>query len=409
MNFNEYKLIELFNKIDIILQKFFGEEEQLSFCKKENYISKLNLTKRKYVMYLSNGDSFKIDIPKSTIPHLIGINVDYLRETGLYKDISTYDIMLDFIRNPKRAFKNHNEGIIDLNQVISPYIDKKLDSILDNLIIKTNYCDMVCKYDKSKTYGYNSEFDKMDYLILQNKDDKYYVLKLAQSKEKGVYYPMSNQVYNTYEEFCEKFSTGLFNQEITLLNGLRMTTNGYNYDNNFNIFPSVRKQKLEKLGKIAKDLSCVPNVLHDYIYSLGIMDNRRNSNTQDNEILSKLSECMMEKIPFDLNEIFVNSEILTQLINNYNDSLYKDIDSKTSQKFSDISNENIELKKQLEDALHKIDTKEEIIRNSDKQLDKYKILYKDANEKLDKIKEIIGENKNFHESEVTITYEAKRV
>ena len=58
---------------------------------------------------------------------------------------------------------------------------------------------------------------------------------------------------------------------------------------------------------------------------------------------------------------------------------------------------------------YKIDTKEEIIRNSDKQLDKYKILYKDANEKLDKIKEIIGENKNFHESEVTITYEAKRV
>lgn len=211
-DYSEYYLSELFSKIDDILQKYFGEKDIYSFYEKDDEDYKMDLSKRKYVMYLSNGDSFRVKLLKNSIPHLLGINTDYLKKTGLYKgDTNSYEVMLQFIRNHKGAYKKHKDGIIDLNQVISPYVEEKLDSVYNNLIITTNNCNMVCKYDARKTFGYGIESDKMSYLILQQKKDKYYVLKLGKSGEEDLFYPMSNQVYDTYDEFCEKFSVALFN------------------------------------------------------------------------------------------------------------------------------------------------------------------------------------------------------
>lgn len=388
--YSEYQLSELFSKIDNILQAYFGEEESICFYEKESENHKIDLTKRNYVMYLSNGDSFKIKIIKNSIPHLLGINTDYLKKTGLYKSTdNSYDVMLKFIRNYKGAYKNHREGIINLKEIISPYIEKKLDSIVKNLIITTTNCCMVCKYDSGKTYGYGKESDKMSHLILQRKDDKYYVLKLGSSNENDLYYPMSNQVYDTYEEFCEKFSIGLSNQEVTLLNGIKFSIGGYSYNNGFHIQPYERKPKLVELKKLAADLNCVPNVLHDYMYSLGVMDEKRNSNLEDSEVLLKLRDCITKKIPFDLAKEFVASAQLISLINVYNDSLFLESNADATKKFSDVTKENIALRQDLDNALKKLDktnSEKEILTE---QLLKNRKLYSDASTKLNKIKDIV--------------------
>ena len=117
-DYSEYYLSELFNKIDDILQKYFGEKDIYSFYEKDDEDYKMDLSKRRYIMYLSNGDSFKIKILKNSIPHLLGIDTDYLKKTGLYKsDMGTYDAMLQFIRNAKGAYSKYKEGIIDLNKI----------------------------------------------------------------------------------------------------------------------------------------------------------------------------------------------------------------------------------------------------------------------------------------------------
>lgn len=392
-DYSEYYLSELFNKIDDILQRYFGEEESISFYEKDDKDYKIDLSKRKYVMYLSNGDSFRVKLLKNSIPHLLGINTDYLKKTGLYKgDTNSYDVMLQFIRNHKGAYKKHKDGIIDLNQVISPYVEEKLDSVYNNLIITTNNCNMVCKYDVRKTFGYGIESDKMSYLVLQQKKDKYYVLKLGKSGEEGLFYPMSNQVYDTYDEFCEKFSVALFNQEITLLNGVKFSTGGYTYDNSFNIQPYERKPKLMQLKKLAIDLNCTPNVLHDYVYSLGVMNDKRNSNLEDIEILSKLGNCMIKKIPFDLTKECVTSEQIIALINNYNNSLFIKTSLEANTKFSDVTRENALLKQKLDNALQELEKANAENENISKQLLENKKLYTDADNKLKRINKILNED-----------------
>lgn len=408
-DYSEYYLSELFSKIDDILQKYFGEKDIYSFYEKDDEDYKMDLSKRKYVMYLSNGDSFRVKLLKNSIPHLLGINTDYLKKTGLYKgDTNSYEVMLQFIRNHKGAYKKHKDGIIDLNQVISPYVEEKLDSVYNNLIITTNNCNMVCKYDARKTFGYGIESDKMSYLILQQKKDKYYVLKLGKSGEEGLFYPMSNQVYNTYDEFCEKFSVALFNQEITLLNGVKFSTGGYTYDNSFNIQPYERKPKLMQLKKLAVDLNCTPNVLHDYIYSIGVMNDKRNSNLEDSEILLKLGNCMMKKIPFDLTRECVMSEQLITLINNYNNSLFMENSLDANTKFSDMTKENVLLKQKLSSTLEELEKANAENENISKQLSENKKLYTDADNKLKQIDKILNEDTpNKDSEEYVIKYRAK--
>lgn len=408
-DYSEYYLSELFSKIDDILQKYFGEEDIYSFYEKDDEDYKIDLSKRRYIMYLSNGDSFKIKILKNSIPHLLGIDTDYLKKTGLYKsDMGTYDVMLQFIRNAKGAYSKHKEGIIDLNKIISPYIEEKLESVYNNLIIKTSNCCMVCKYDSKKTYGYSMESDKMSYLILQQKNDKYYVLKLGKSGEEGLFYPMSNQVYNTYDEFCEKFSVSLINQEVTLLNGIKFSTNGYTYDNGFNIQPYERKPKLMQLRKLAVDLNCTPNVLYDYIYSIGVMNDKRNSNLEDSEILLKLGNCMIKKIPFDLTKECVVSEQLITLINNYNNSLFMENSLDANTKFSDMTKENVLLKQKLSSTLEELEKANAENENISKQLSENKKLYTDADNKLKRIDKILNEDTpNKDSEEYVIKYRAK--
>lgn len=106
-DYSEYYLSELFSKIDDILQKYFGEKDIYSFYEKDDEDYKMDLSKRKYVMYLSNGDSFRVKLLKNSIPHLLGINTDYLKKTGLYKgDTNSYEVMLQFIRTIKEHIKN---------------------------------------------------------------------------------------------------------------------------------------------------------------------------------------------------------------------------------------------------------------------------------------------------------------
>lgn len=385
-----YELSQLFDKIDVLLQNYFGKEDDYDFLQKENDNRKIDLTNKSYLMFLSNGDVKKIKITKASLPHLLGIKTDYLKSTGLYNSKSSYEIMLEFLRSPQMAIKRSEDGVIDLYKALSPYIEKKVDSLVDNLCINTNYCEMVCKYDKEKTYGFSGEFDNMSYLVLQKKNDKYYVLKLAESQEqKDYYYPMSNQVFDTYEELQDSLSSYLFNQEITLLNALRIYNNNV-LGGSYYIKEWDRKNKVENLCKYSKDLGCVPNVIADYIYSLKLRDDKRKTNINDSDAMEMLCNCMKDKVPFDLEKKWVESEELIQIINSYNNSLFENVGIDTEKTYSDLTNTNkslLENIKSLEKENNQLKSELETIGS---KLENTECMYKDAEEKIAKIKGILN-------------------
>lgn len=388
MNYSKYKLSELFDKIDKLLQSYFGKEDDYNFYEKDNFEHKTDLSKKSYLMFLSNGDRIRVKIPKTSIPHLLGINTEYLKSTGLYKGMNSYEIMLDFIKNPNEAFQKHESGIINLDKILSPYINKKLDSLTENLNINTNCCEMICKYDRGKTYGYSADFDDMSYLILQKKNEKYYVLKLAMSED-GTCFPMSNQVFNSYEECKENLSSYLIYQELTLLSNLWVYYNNSTVGK-FPILEWDRKQKLEKLKKLSEDFECTPNIIADFIYSLKIRDNKRQGNIRTSNIIEILCDCIKNKKVFDISLTNVDQEDILKIIETYNDSLFSEITASTDNSYSDLQNENISLKKEIERLRLENKSLSETVNYRDEELNEVKTQNNELREDINKVKGIIS-------------------
>lgn len=388
MNYSKYKLSELFDKIDKLLQSYFGKEDDYNFYEKDNFEHKTDLSKKSYLMFLSNGDRIRVKIPKTSIPHLLGINTEYLKSTGLYKGMNSYEIMLDFIKNPNEAFQKHESGIINLDKILSPYINKKLDSLTENLNINTNCCEMICKYDRGKTYGYSADFDDMSYLILQKKNEKYYVLKLAMSED-GTCFPMSNQVFNSYEECQEALSSYLIYQELTLLNNLFIYYNNSTVGK-FPILERDRKQKLEKLKKLSEDFECTPNIIADFIYSLKIRDNKRQGNIRTSNIIEILCDCIKNKKVFDISLTNVDQEDILKIIETYNDSLFSEITASTDNSYSDLQNENISLKKEIGRLRLENKSLSETVNYRDEELNEVKTQNNELREDINKVKGIFS-------------------
>lgn len=388
MNYSKYKLSELFDKIDKLLQSYFGKEDDYNFYEKDNFEHKTDLSKKSYLMFLSNGDRIRVKIPKTSIPHLLGINTEYLKSTGLYKGMNSYEIMLDFIKNSNEAFQKHESGIINLDKILSPYINKKLDSLTENLNINTNCCEMICKYDRGKTYGYSADFDDMSYLILQKKNEKYYVLKLAMSED-GTCFPMSNQVFNSYEECKENLSSYLIYQELTLLSNLWVYYNNSTVGK-FPILEWDRKQKLEKLKKLSEDFECTPNIIADFIYSLKIRDDKRQGNIRTSNIIEILCDCIKNKKVFDISLTNVDQEDILKIIETYNDSLFSEITASTDNSYSDLQNENISLKKEIERLRLENKSLSETVNYRDEELNEVKTQNNELREDINKVKGIFS-------------------
>lgn len=388
MSYNKYELSEIFDKIDKLLQRYFDKKNEYNFDEKDEEERRNDLSKKSYLMFLSNGERIKIKIPKSSIPHLLGINTEYLKSTGLYKGMNSYEIMLDFIKNSNEAFQKHESGIINLDKILSPYINKKLDSLIENLNINTNCCEMICKYDRGKTYGYSADFDDMSYLILQKKNEKYYVLKLAMSED-GTCFPMSNQVFNSYEECKENLSSYLIYQELTLLNNLWVYYNNSTIGK-FSILEWERRERLEKLKKLSEDFECTPNIIADFIFSLKIRDDKRQGNIRTSNIIEKLCDCIKNKKVFDISLTNVEQEDILKIIETYNDSLFSEITASTDNSYSDLQMKNKNLEKELERLRLENKSLSDTVNYRDEELNEVKTQNNELREDINKVKGIFS-------------------
>lgn len=388
MSYNKYELSEIFDKIDKLLQRYFDKENEYNFDEKDEEERRNDLSKKSYLMFLSNGERIKIKIPKSSIPRLLGINTEYLKSTGLYKGMNSYEIMLDFIKNSNEAFQKHESGIINLDKILSPYINKKLDSLIENLNINTNCCEMICKYDRGKTYGYSADFDDMSYLILQKKNEKYYVLKLAMSED-GTCFPMSNQVFNSYEECKENLSSYLIYQELTLLNNLWVYYNN-SIIGKFYILEYERRERLEKLKKLSEDFECTPNIIADFIFSLKIRDDKRQGNIRTSNIIEKLCDCIKNKKVFDISLTNVEQEDILKIIETYNDSLFSEITASTDNSYSDLQMKNKNLEKEVERLRLENKSLSDTVNYRDEELNEIKTQNNELREDINKVKGIFS-------------------
>ena len=338
---------------------------------------------------MSNGDIFKFKFDRQNLAHLFGIDPTHLVAAGAYpNDINSYDLLLKIIDSPYDFLKKCKNYNVDINRVISPYITQKVDAFLKNAFINLSDCEFICKYDKDRSYGFSNNSYNMDYVLVQKREEKYYMIILRKNKFND-YSVVSNQMFNDENELVERLQDIIPNQELTIVNGLNIK-NGFNNPVKIWLNNEVRQEKLLNLISMSKKIDCIPNVINDYVYFLKLLMKNKAGNNVTNAALKEIGSLMSNKKVVNVSELSIYegnlSEELIFLIDSYNDSLLSnDVQTDANVKLSETIIDNKKLQEELSDALSKL---EEMKTKYNELEEKYNDLHKE-NEKLSNIKEQI--------------------
>lgn len=180
--------------------------------------NKVNI--RNFSINLSNGESEYFNLHKSTIAHLLGINIDYLISTGFfYSSDKSYDILLDLLNNRARLINLVKMGKINLGILFSDHIFEKniifrdlFNLDLDNFLfasslISNRYTNLNSSKDRPLLLAYKINSDEEEYRIV-------ILSKLTLSKYRGI---LSHRYYDNKQDFIKDIKYFTEGQEISFI------------------------------------------------------------------------------------------------------------------------------------------------------------------------------------------------
>lgn len=366
MNFKLAELEQLFEEIGEII----------------NFFELSQYENRRNRIFLSNGDKINLSIPNESVAHLLGVNTNYLISTGRFNSTNSFELIKEMCENPYRIHTLYIEGIIKYENLFSPYILQKIESFKENIKINIYEIELVCKYDKSRALISDELTEKYDYIIVKKySNGKFGILGLVNNI--SYYVPMSNQLFNNFEEAIDYLNKYLKNQEVTIITGV----------NYFNILTDFDKSsylplnnKIEKIKNIKsyKDLfNCSLDLSGDYEYSIKRLKENRDNLYEDNDLIDMIVNSIKNGKLIDT-KIFRDTN-LSKIIEAFNDHLC----STSMQSNSSITESYSKMKKDLETFKSKLLEFEE-------QNDK---IIKDNNDLKEENKNLIIENTEYKENE----------
>ena len=310
------KKFELDDLIDAIKEKI-EYYERFQMYDETNYLK------------LANGDGIRIKVPNKSVPHLLGIDTNYLISTGLYRETSSYEILKKMCDDSYRLYNGIKDGVVSEKQLFSEHFEKKLSSFTTNLKINILGMQFACPYDREKTYNTGMDSYNFDYILVKKSPfdgEGIFMLGLGYEEKYGCYVPMSNQYFDNLEEFEPKLAKILTKQEVTIPVSLQGSRGS--------IYLSA-KQKYDKTQQIlgyADTYGAVPNVAQDYTWCLSkyseSMNNGGNINNIHAQVIQEKMSCGQYISPKDFGLAdfsSMNNPTLVDIISAYNDSISRNI------------------------------------------------------------------------------------
>lgn len=316
------------------------------------YFEQSEYDSRRNTIFLSSGEKLNYSVPKNRIAHLLGINTDYLRSTGIFREDNAYDLLKELSNNAYKIHQLSRNGVISYSNLFSPYIKNKLEAFIENIKINIFQTELVCKYESRKTYTISEKRQKYDYIIVKKYPDtgKYGILGLVKAPGEFNYVPMSSQLYNTEEELDKALEELIQNQDITIMNG--MTVSNINVDNDYNksyTLPlDIKYTKLKKLKEYKINYNCGIDVTQDYEYSLSETLKHMDNHFDDNTIIDEIARCIKQGKLIDVNT-YRNTKLFN-VIDAFNDYICTNgvgTSEEVGTRYSTIKKELEEVKKQL--------------------------------------------------------------
>ena len=331
------------------------------------YKSDTNLYKdNNYLLYLANGDTISYRFNDNNLPHLLGIDfTPFITRNEMTKENSFS--MLNQLLDNSYKYWNIISSNMKPSDVFSNFFEDKVNNFQKQISIPyPNQIYFVCKYDKSKTYGIK-EVDGLsaDYYIARKNEEGDIVLLGLVKNNDNIYIPQTSRIIKNNETFMEEMDKFLYNQEITYPTGLYINNYITKFSNNYslNIFETI--DTLNRIEDLSSTVSAVPNTIDGHIYNLKSLSKSRNQSYGSKTILYNISSKMKEKeiITLSNEEMEILDSSLIEVINAYNDSLFKDNNSKNNIYYTDILNEKRNLALELEEKNTLIEEqKEELLK-----------------------------------------------
>lgn len=202
-----------------------------------------------YQFYLANGDRISFEMLPQYIGHLLGIRLDYLRSTNLFKNQDSYSLLKEFLDNAYSVYQNVQAGHLSYKSIFSNYLEEKLETF-ENILyyFSPEEIEFVCKYDKSRTFQLGLETDyPCDYFIAKkSKNNDIYLLGLI--RQTNGYAPMTSMVFHNDELQSSKLKKLFTNQILTFIGTISVTNPVTNFRNISYMSLPIKLEKTKKLN-----------------------------------------------------------------------------------------------------------------------------------------------------------------
>lgn len=291
--------------------------------------------KDKFSLTFANGDNIKIYVPNSSVPHLLGVNTNYLMSSGLYREKSSYELLNKMCEDRYRLYRYINDDIIDEKQLFSEHIEKKNSAFVQNLKINIFNMIFACPYDSSRSYTTGKETYKFDYILVNKpayEEKGIFMLGLAANIDKvnksKIYVPMSNQYFESIEEAEERFGLIFNNQKLTI--PTMLTSTSTNNTSKFFLHGDQKLAKARETQQIADKCFATLDVSEDYRWLLKkYYDSMNSGGYVQKDYATIITNCITTgKIitpqMFDLQSFAGVNEFLLGIINAHNDFISHD-------------------------------------------------------------------------------------
>lgn len=291
--------------------------------------------KDKFSLTFANGDNIKIYVPNSSVPHLLGVNTNYLMSSGLYREKSSYELLNKMCEDRYRLYRYINDNIIDEKQLFSEHIEKKNSAFVQNLKINIFNMIFACPYDSSRSYTTGKETYKFDYILVNKpayEEKGIFMLGLAANIDKvnksKIYVPMSNQYFESIEEAEERFGLIFNNQKLTI--PTMLTSTSTNNASKFFLHGDQKLAKARETQQIADKCFATLDVSEDYRWLLKkYYDSMNSGGYVQKDYATIITNCITTgKIitpqMFDLQSFAGVNEFLLGIINAHNDFISHD-------------------------------------------------------------------------------------
>lgn len=291
--------------------------------------------KDKFSLTFANGDNIKIYVPNSSVPHLLGVNTNYLMSSGLYREKSSYELLNKMCEDRYRLYRYINDNIIDEKQLFSEHIEKKNSAFVQNLKINIFNMIFACPYDSSRSYTTGKETYKFDYILVNKpayEEKGIFMLGLAANIDKvnksKIYVPMSNQYFESIEEAEERFGLIFNNQKLTI--PTMLTSTSTNNTSKFFLHGDQKLSKARETQQIADKCFATLDVSEDYRWLLKkYYDSMNSGGYVQKDYATIITNCITTgKIitpqMFDLQSFAGVNEFLLGIINAHNDFISHD-------------------------------------------------------------------------------------